>query len=230
MYFFKGPHTSPYPRPGEKRKAPIKGRCFAEKANGMILALVVFCGLVLFASTTTTLRHYEERRAQARKIINGPSAAPASAQPVGFNPCPYCRGLLDMLGRCNIRGCSLFSIHWGKAPRPKSAKVPSKPRVIKEMAMEVAAVPGFEGVAVHAVYERGWASQAGLKAGDILVKFDGRGIDNVRDFQELVLRAVPETPVNVEFLRGARMLSAKVMIGEGEMEGAVQPVAWSFRM
>ncbi len=229
MYFFKGPPKSPQSRPEEKRRAPIKGSCFAEKANGMIAALIVFCAIVLFASTTTTVQHYEERRAQARKIINDHPATPA-AQTVGFNPCPYCRGMLDKLRRCNIRGCALFSPHWGKAAQPAAAAVRAKPEVIREMAMEVAAVPGFEGVAVHAVYEKGWAAQAGLKPGDLLVKFDGRGIDNVKDFQDLVIRAVPETPVNVEFLRGATMLSTKVTIGEGEMEGAVQPVHWGFRM
>lgn len=98
MYFFKGSHTSSYQGSEGKRKAPIKGPCFADKANKMILALIVFCGLVLFASTTTTLQHYKERRAQT----------------VSFNPCSYCRGMLDKLRRCNIRGCSLFSPDWGK--------------------------------------------------------------------------------------------------------------------
>ena len=65
--------------------------------------------------------------------------------------------------------------------------------------------------------------KAGLKVEDKIVRFNGRNIQNVKQFNTTVLRAKPETPVKIQVIRNKKKIKSKVMVGEGEMEGVTLP-------
>lgn len=150
------------------------------------------------------------------------------AQFIAMAPCPYCPGYLDEQGRCNVRECPIYSPNWGKggtaAMKPAAARV-QEPVQVKELAMEVLDLSGRGPVAVHAAYVGGTAEKAGLRKGDIVRRFNGRKVKDLPAFQDAVARAAPETTVKIEVIRNGERRQFPVMIGEGEMEGAVIPVA-----
>jgi len=142
-------------------------------------------------------------------------------QRIALTKCPYCSGFLDAQGRCNVRGCTIYSSNWGK---PSSAEgIPVKKVLIKELALEVAASQGKSSVIIHSVYIGGNAEKAALKAGDRIVRFNGRKVKSVEQFRSVVARARPESNVNIEVVRDGEKVKGMVMVGEGEMEGATPP-------
>ena len=58
------------------------------------------------------------------------------------------------------------------------------------------------------------AAQAGLKAGDILVEFDGKPIDNLYDFTYALRSKKPGDRVTVRVLRGTETVTASVLLRE----------------
>lgn len=220
MYHYKN-RGGPPSLIGKNGRGPAPEDCFAEKAGHWIYLLIFVAIVVLIVSARTTLQH-----ATLRRKKNHPALV---ANPVAFDPCPYCRGLLDFLGRCNLPKCPIYSPNWGHktaAAAPRKAELKSV--LIKELAIEVNVVPRFNGVGVRSVYVGGWGDKGGLKARDMIVNFNGEKVKNIRQFQGLVAKAAPEMPVKVEFLRAGEMRDANVMVGEGEMEGAVKPVHWGY--
>lgn len=121
---------------------------------------------------------------------------------------------MDINGRCNQKGCVLYGV--GKM-------VPVKAQLVKELAMTVGASQGKDTVIVQAVYGSGNADKAGLKVGDRITRFNGRKITSVKQFLATVARAAPEAMVKIEVFRLEKKQTLKVMVGEGEMEGAVIP-------
>lgn len=63
-----------------------------------------------------------------------------------------------------------------------------------------------EGVALQGVREGSPAEKGGLKAGDILVEFDGKKIRNVQEYTTVLGTAKPDQPIQIVVLRkGARV-------------------------
>ena len=60
------------------------------------------------------------------------------------------------------------------------------------------------------------AAKAGLKAGDILVQFDGKEIQNLYDFTYLLRSKNPDDEVSVVVLRGSQQVQAVVKLGRRE--------------
>ena len=58
------------------------------------------------------------------------------------------------------------------------------------------------------------AAEAGLKSGDVIVSFDGRKIDGVRNLRLIASRTAPGTEVEVEFVRDGKRESVKVTLAE----------------
>lgn len=156
-------------------------------------------------------------RLQPRHVA-GPARLAALTQ------CPYCPGYLDAQGRCNVRECPIYSPNWGKGPATGKKSTVQEPVQIKELALEVMDLSGNGPVVVHAVYAGGVADKAQLREGDILRRFNGRKVANLEQFQAAVARAAPESKVKVEATRNEQTKQFVVMVGEGEMEGAVIPV------
>jgi len=77
-------------------------------------------------------------------------------------------------------------------------------------------VPDFAepptGVRFADVREGTPAHKAGLKAGDILVQFDGKKVQNLMDFTVLLRQKKPGDEVVVQVLRGGETVTAKVLL------------------
>ncbi len=79
-------------------------------------------------------------------------------------------------------------------------------------------VPDFDeppkGVRFADVIDGSPASMAGLKAGDILIEFDGKEIGNLYDFTYALRAKKPGDVVLVKVLRGSQTIEAKVLLTE----------------
>lgn len=117
--------------------------------------------------------------------------------------------------------------------RGAAAITSASPQVIlvKELGIEV--VDTQRGVLVAQAYGGSWAEKGGLKHGDIILKFNHRGVSNTAKFQKLVQSAPPERRVPVKVSRVGKTVKLNVIVGEGEMEGVTLPgqagaaVAWA---
>ena len=76
---------------------------------------------------------------------------------------------------------------------------------------------------IQSVYVGGNAEKAGLRAGDRIVRFNGRNIKSVKQFKSTVTRAKPEANVKIQVVRNNKEIKSIVIIGEGEMEGVTLP-------
>jgi aminopeptidase YwaD len=79
-------------------------------------------------------------------------------------------------------------------------------------------IPDFNepptGVRFADIREGSPASKAGLKAGDIMIEFDGKPIGNLYDFTYALREHKPGDLVQVKVLRGDQKIEAKVLLTE----------------
>ena len=101
------------------------------------------------------------------------------------------------------------------------------PELIKEMGMEVVEISGGK-LKITGVMGNSWADRARLQPKDIVLSFNGKRIRNLKHFQDLVQQAPPEKDYSIKIMRGDRVKSLRVTVGEGEMEGftPIVPVAY----
>lgn len=221
MYYYKRAQREVPNKPDLFKDPFTSDECFSKKVKGWLVILSV----VVFAVIVMSIKEFTQ---------NHPSSKPAesdteiSAQKVAYSPCPYCRGMLDSQGRCNIRECPLYDPNWGKVETVRVKRSKSKPTLFKELAMEVTPYDYGNGVTVHSVYGKGNAEKAGLMPQDLIIGFNGRKIKSLKNFSKAVSLAAPESKVEVVFLRNEQKKVTTIAVGEGEMEGVVipQPVAW----
>ena len=78
-------------------------------------------------------------------------------------------------------------------------------------------IPDFgettKGVKFADVREGSPAAVAGLRAGDILIEFDGKPIQNLYDFTYALRSKKPDDKVMVKVLRGDAPVEAQVVLG-----------------
>ena len=81
-------------------------------------------------------------------------------------------------------------------------------------------IPDFggppHGVRFSDVHEGSPAAKAGLRAGDILVEFDAKPIDNLYDFTYALRQHKPGDNVEVKVLRGGTPVVAEVILAKRE--------------
>jgi membrane-associated protease RseP (regulator of RpoE activity) len=176
---------------------------------------VLIAGSVIYAITAS----YGQRTVYSSVAESFPQGG--QFQTIAVTKCPYCSGFLDAQGRCNMKDCPLYSSNWGKPSNVEG--IPVKKVLIKELALEVAASQGKSSVIIQSVYIGGNAEKASLKAGDRIVRFNGRKAKNVKQFQSAVALARPESNVNIEVVRNGEKVKSAVFVGEGEMEGVTIP-------
>jgi serine protease Do len=75
------------------------------------------------------------------------------------------------------------------------------------------------GALVSGTTENGPAERAGIKAGDIIVEYDGKEIKDPSDLPILVARTAPQKQVRVKLLRERKETSLTVTVGELQEEG-----------
>lgn len=73
---------------------------------------------------------------------------------------------------------------------------------------------GTDGALVGQVQEGTPAFDAGLKQGDIIVKFDGTPVKNVNELRNIVAATAPGEKVSVEVVRAGSNKTIKVTVGE----------------
>ncbi len=76
------------------------------------------------------------------------------------------------------------------------------------------------GLLISSVVENSPADDAGLKEGDVIVRFDGNSVEKTKDFTRLVRRTSPGENVNVVYVRDGDEESTEVEIGRRKSSGS----------
>jgi serine protease Do len=85
------------------------------------------------------------------------------------------------------------------------------------------------GVLVSEIIDGGPAEQAGFKEGDVVVKYDGKPVDDMHQFTDTVRKTKPGTSINVVVSRKGKESALSVKMGQRpEGDTAMQP--WHIRM
>ena len=90
---------------------------------------------------------------------------------------------------------------------------------IQEVTKEIADLEKLkkaEGALVASVSEKSPADKAGIKAGDIILKFDGKKVDTMRTLPKLVAQTEVGKKVIVEIWRNEKLISKRVLVGRLE--------------
>jgi len=90
---------------------------------------------------------------------------------------------------------------------------------IQEVTPDIADSLGLDvagGALVSSVNEKSPADDAGLEPGDVITSFDGKMIDKMRDLPRIVAETDIGVTVDVELMRGGKMMTVQVTIGELE--------------
>ena len=90
---------------------------------------------------------------------------------------------------------------------------------IQEVTKEIAEVEKLEkpeGALVASVAEKSPADKAGIKAGDIILEFDGKKVDTMRTLPKLVATTEVGKKVTIKIWRNQKLISKKVSLGRLE--------------
>jgi len=90
---------------------------------------------------------------------------------------------------------------------------------IQEVTKEIAEVEKLEkpqGALVASVSEKSPADNAGIKAGDIILEFDGKKVDTMRTLPKLVAQTEVGKRVVIKIWRSQKLISKKVLLGRLE--------------
>jgi len=90
---------------------------------------------------------------------------------------------------------------------------------IQEVTKEIAELENLEkaqGALVASVSEKSPADKAGIKAGDIILEFDGRKVETMRTLPKLVAQTEVGKKVIVKIWRSKKLISKKVLLGRLE--------------
>ena len=89
---------------------------------------------------------------------------------------------------------------------------------IEEVSKGMAAairLPKAEGVAVSSVEKGGPAEKAGMDAGDVILRFDGKPVGNARDLTRNLESVKPGSRVSIEIWRNGSRRELSIVVGEG---------------
>jgi len=90
---------------------------------------------------------------------------------------------------------------------------------IQTVTTEIAEVEGLDspkGALVASVSEGSPADKGGIKAGDIILEFDGKKIDTMRTLPKLVAQTKVGKKVTVKIWRNQKIISKKILLGRLE--------------
>lgn len=88
------------------------------------------------------------------------------------------------------------------------------PDLAKAMKLDVA-----KGVIVSKVEENSPADKAGIKEEDVILKFNGKDIDNTVELSTLVASTSPKSDIDLKILRNGKPMDVKVRLGELNANG-----------
>lgn len=225
--------------------------CFAQKAGMWLFILIATVVVVIVVTVYRYVVNPARLRQSNMDVSNGitlktknglagsnPSNSVVEVKLVAFNQpqnrpywyvCPVCR--YNRVGSwAPCPRCGYFPQQQVPSPQPVQVPAGQNPYLIKELALEAVPIKNFSGVLVRSVYAGSNAQKGGLKNGDIIVRFNGKRVNDLSGFKRMIALAAAESNANLVVLRGAQAVKATVMIGEGEMEGVTIPAAFTRRM
>jgi serine protease Do len=82
-----------------------------------------------------------------------------------------------------------------------------------------------KGIIIQGIVEDGAASQADLKAGDIILEIDGREVNRPNELQSYVASLTAGTSVNLKIFRDGKTLERKVTLKARDEEVKTEPVS-----
>ncbi|MBE0571934.1 MAG: Do family serine endopeptidase [Ignavibacteriaceae bacterium] len=82
-----------------------------------------------------------------------------------------------------------------------------------------------KGIIIQGIVEDGAASQADLKAGDIILEIDGREVNRPNELQSYVASLTAGTTVNLKIFRDGKTLERKVTLKARDEEVKTEPVS-----
>ena len=86
-------------------------------------------------------------------------------------------------------------------------------------------LPQDYGVLISAIIEGGPADRAGLKSGDVVIRFNGKALKSSNDLQRLTAQTTEDQIVKLDVLRNNRHLSLTVRVGDrAKIADRSQPV------
>ncbi len=97
---------------------------------------------------------------------------------------------------------------------------------VDESIAESLGLGSAHGALVAGVDDKGPAKPAGIKSGDVIVKFDGRNVEDSRALPKLVAAAPVDKDVSVTLMRNGKEVDVKVKLGrleDGEKQAALTP-------
>jgi serine protease Do len=97
--------------------------------------------------------------------------------------------------------------------------------LIGEVSNDVASaigLPKAAGAAVSSVEADGPADKAGIQPGDVIIKYDGKPVENSRDLRRAVAATVPGTKVSATVWRDGASKDLSVTVGEMRDDAAPQ--------
>ncbi len=109
------------------------------------------------------------------------------------------------------------------SPPAVTAAAQARSVTLRKLGMAVS--DGPMGIVIAAAYKNSHAARGGLMTGDIVNAFDRKRVATVADLQKLVTLAPPEVKVPIRVVRAGGVRKFSVMVGEGEMDGVIIPVA-----
>lgn len=98
-----------------------------------------------------------------------------------------------------------------------------RPQEITQDIKEAMGLKTTEGVLIGEVVEKSAAAKAGLKDGDVIIRFDGKKVTDVEQFRRLVAEYAPGTSVNIEVIRDGRSMTVTAKLAEMPEQVASQP-------
>ena len=99
---------------------------------------------------------------------------------------------------------------------------------IQEVTTDIAESLGLDddiGALISSVNESGPAAKGGIQSGDVIVKFDGKQIEKMRDLPRIVAETEIGANVQVELFRQGKRQSVEVVLGaleEAELAGVIE--------
>jgi len=95
--------------------------------------------------------------------------------------------------------------------------------VVQEVTKDLAKQFGLselKGALVAQVNKDSPADKAGIKVGDVILRYDGHDVTDTRGLRNVVAATVPGTKVNIEVLRNGKSETVTAMVGKLETETA----------
>jgi len=98
-----------------------------------------------------------------------------------------------------------------------------RPQEVTQDIKEAMGLKSTEGVLIGEVVEKSAATKAGLKDGDVIIKFDGKKITDVEQFRRLVAVYAPGTSVDIDVIRDGKTMTFTAKLQEMPEEVASTP-------